>query len=117
MKKALCLILAVFLTAGCRAQGSQNEPPSDQTNETAAEEPAEVQQEEETEQEQTEMTMRMKIDDTQVEVEWQENESVQALKEIVTAGPLSIQMSPLVLAQASPIFHSSCEGKLGIALE
>ena len=23
----------------------------------------------------------------------------------------------LVLAQASPIFHSSCEGKLGIALE
>ena len=24
---------------------------------------------------------------------------------------------PLVLAQASPIFHSSCEGKLGMALE
>ena len=24
---------------------------------------------------------------------------------------------PLGLAQASPIFHSSCEGKLGIALE
>ena len=24
---------------------------------------------------------------------------------------------PLVLAQASAIFHSSCEGKLGIALE
>src|SRR5574339_568090 len=24
---------------------------------------------------------------------------------------------PLVLAQACPIFHSSCEGKLGIALE
>ena len=24
---------------------------------------------------------------------------------------------PLVLAHASPIFHSSCEGKLGIALE
>ena len=24
---------------------------------------------------------------------------------------------PLVLAQAKPIFHSSCEGKLGIALE
>ena len=24
---------------------------------------------------------------------------------------------PLLLAQASPIFHSSCEGKLGIALE
>ena len=25
--------------------------------------------------------------------------------------------SPLVLAQGSPIFHSSCEGKLGVALE
>ena len=24
---------------------------------------------------------------------------------------------PLVLAQGSPVFHSSCEGKLGIALE
>ena len=24
---------------------------------------------------------------------------------------------PVVLAQGSPIFHSSCEGKLGIALE
>ena len=24
---------------------------------------------------------------------------------------------PLVLAQGSPIFHSSCEGELGIALE
>ena len=24
---------------------------------------------------------------------------------------------PLVLAQGSPMFHSSCEGKLGIALE
>ena len=24
---------------------------------------------------------------------------------------------PLVMAQGSPIFHSSCEGKLGVALE
>ena len=28
-----------------------------------------------------------------------------------------LKNSILVLAQASPIFHSSCEGKLGIALE
>ena len=39
------------------------------------------------------MTMRMKIDDIQVEVEWQENDSVQALEEIASAEPLSIQMS------------------------
>ena len=95
MKKALCLILAVFLTAGCGAQSIQDESPTDQTNDTAAEEPEEVQQEEETEteQEQTEMTMRMKIDDIQVEVEWQENDSVQALEEIASAELLSIQMS------------------------
>ena len=30
---------------------------------------------------------------------------------------LSVELLPLVLAQGSPIFHSSCEGKLGIALE
>ena len=31
---------------------------------------------------------------------------------------VSKSVKPLVvLAQASPIFHSSCEGKLGIALE
>jgi len=38
----------------------------------------------------------------------------------VMAGFLSYDREfrlPLVLAQASPIFHSSCEGKLGIALE
>ena len=34
--------------------------------------------------------------------------------EFVTLNKLRL---PLVLAQASPIFHSSCEGKLGIALE
>ena len=31
--------------------------------------------------------------------------------------PLEGYRMPLVLAQGSPIFHSSCEGKLGIALE
>ena len=39
---------------------------------------------------------------------------------LVTAGFSSYDgefRMPLVLAQASPIFHSSCEGKLGIALE
>ena len=30
---------------------------------------------------------------------------------------LLVRMKPLVLAQGSAIFHSSCEGKLGIALE
>ena len=30
---------------------------------------------------------------------------------------ISVHCGPLVLAQGSPIFHSSCEGKLGIALE
>ena len=36
---------------------------------------------------------------------------------IVASGPITSFRMPLVLTQASPIFHSSCEGKLGIALE
>ena len=38
----------------------------------------------------------------------------------VAAGFLSYEGEyrfPLVLAQGSPVFHSSCEGELGIALE
>ena len=39
---------------------------------------------------------------------------------LVAVGYLSYHrefMLPLVLAQGSPIFHSSCEGERGIALE
>ena len=44
-----------------------------------------------TDQEMTEM--KMKIGDTQVAVEWADNEAVEALRELVKEEPLTIQMS------------------------
>ena len=37
--------------------------------------------------------LKMRINDTDVSVEWEENESVEALKEMAKNGPLSVQMS------------------------
>ena len=44
-------------------------------------------------QEKTEAMMQMKIGDTAVSVEWEDNESVQALKDLCSDEPLVIQMS------------------------
>ena len=43
--------------------------------------------------EEAEMLMQMKIGDTDVVVDWEENESVEALKELCQTSPLTIQMS------------------------
>lgn len=48
---------------------------------------------EETESEGTETMLQMKIGDTGVTVDREENESVEALKELCRNGPLTIQMS------------------------
>ena len=48
---------------------------------------------EEAESEGTETMLQMKIGDTGVTVDWEENESVEALKELCRNGPLTIQMS------------------------
>ncbi len=47
----------------------------------------------ETEEEPAVKTMTLKIDDTTVSVDWEENESVAALTELVKNKPLTIQMS------------------------
>ena len=44
-------------------------------------------------EEDTEKTLQLKIADTVVEVEWEDNESVEALKELCKEGPLKIRMS------------------------
>ena len=46
-----------------------------------------------TESEETETMLQMKIGDTGVTVNWEDNESVEALKELCQDGPLTIQMS------------------------
>ena len=43
--------------------------------------------------------------------------SVKKESEVISPALNVFTTESLVLAQASPIFHSSCEGKLGIALE
>ncbi len=48
---------------------------------------------ERTESEGSETMLQMKIGDTEVSVEWEENESVEALKELCREGSLTISMS------------------------
>ncbi|MBR2811469.1 MAG: alpha/beta hydrolase, partial [Solobacterium sp.] len=59
-----------------------------------------------TESEETEMLI-MKIGETEVEVQWEDNESVTALKELCEAEPLTIRMSMYGgFEQVGPIGHS-----------
>ena len=99
MKKSLFLIL--FLLAGCAGQKPQSVPSSEPVQETVTEEPVIAEAKENTEQEENtevkeesqEMTMQLKINESVMEVEWEENESVEALRELVSDEPLTIQMS------------------------
>ena len=93
---SLIIIIIVVLCIGCgSAQGTEAAVPEPQQSPAmtpAAEAPAAEQpQENKTESEETE-TMQMKIGETEVEVAWEDNESVAALKELARDG-LAIQMS------------------------
>ena len=48
---------------------------------------------EKTESGETDVMMRMKIGNTEVDVDWENNDSVEALKALCKDGPLTIQMS------------------------
>ena len=105
MKKAM-IVLLVFLFAffgiGC---GKAAEQPA-QTQEPAAAEEAEPAAAEssvpeneieekisETGETEMEKTLRLFLNDTEVTVDWEENESVEALRSLVSAEPLTVQMS------------------------
>ena len=83
MKKLITIILILLITLFLSACGgttaSETNEPID-TNETTAE--SEVASD-----------MKMTIGDTEVSVEWEENESVEALMELAGDEPLTIQMS------------------------
>ena len=92
MKKYLCIILALFLLTGCVFQDMPSGS-AGQAEDTAAQDSADTQQNTGKNEEQEDMVMRMKINDTLTEVDWQENETVQALMKMVQEEPLVIQMS------------------------
>ena len=86
--------LALLLCACGAAPEQQSEAPYTPT--AAAEEPKEAAEpaapEETTEEEETQM-LQMRIGETAVAVEWEENESVEALKALCREEPLTISLS------------------------
>ena len=105
MNKAM-IVLLVFLFAffgiGC---GKAAEQPAQTQNMATAEEaePAaaassvpenEIEEKiSETGETEMEKTLRLFLNDTEVTVDWEENESVEALRSLVSAEPLAVQMS------------------------
>ncbi len=79
MKKMIICILLIFLMAGCS---------------TKKEEPAETKETSENEiTEKEDVNMKLWINEEEVSVIWQDNESVEALKDIVKENDLQISMS------------------------
>lgn len=88
----VCTALLLFITlSACTSAGST----SDKTVSVQGEiENAAPTEETKTEDEEAaEMTLKMKIGDTAVQVEWEKNESVEALKNLCVDEPLTIKMS------------------------
>ena len=102
MAGAAALLLALTFSA-CGAGGSAapgNAPEAEAAAETALPQPTEKEKapaDGQAEIEETageELTMlKMKIGDTAVAVDWEENEAVEALKELCRAEPLTIELS------------------------
>ena len=83
-----CLALSCLLCAGCGGGGvTADEPLPGAEPET--ETPAEGSSSEETEMQ----TIHLKINDTEVSVQWEENDSVAALRELLENGAMEIDMS------------------------
>lgn len=84
----LGILLSACLLAGC---GTQTAAPTVKAQET---EPISVPEAEQTDiAEETEPIMKLKINDTAVDVLWEDNESVEAFFGLVSAEPLTISMS------------------------
>ena len=90
MKRTSIFLLAMLLLGLTACGGDEAAPaaPTEavMTEKTEAEAPAEPTNEEEN-------TLKMTIGGTAATVEWEDNESVAALKELVKDGPLTVQLS------------------------
>ena len=79
-------------TGEAEAESTVSEPEAEEKTEEDAPQ-AEEDGEAETERKESEMMLQMTIGETLVDVEWEDNESVEALKELCQEGPLTIRMS------------------------
>ena len=79
-------------TGEAEAESTVSEPEAEEKTEEDAPQ-AEEDGEAETERKESERMLQMTIGETLVDVEWEDNESVEALKELCQEGPLTIRMS------------------------
>ena len=89
MKKILILMLAIALivmSAGCSGSKETQEP-------DAPEEAQQVESADNNEEESEMIKMTLKINDEEVNVKWEDNESVRALADLAAEGPVTVETS------------------------
>ena len=102
MKRVISPILVLLLIALCAGCGApvpaDGTTPAAEPQETADERDTEGSEPEivrnnETEAANAEKGLHLSINDREVTVDWEDNESAAALKDLVSSGPLTVQMS------------------------
>ena len=99
----LCGVFLLFLLGGCaeKESHSSQETVMSETETSSTDNPAATEQPAPTEEASVpaetspteELTMMLKIDDTEIAVRWEDNESVESLKDLIREAPLTINMS------------------------
>jgi hypothetical protein len=84
MKKLSIILVFMLLITGCTGN-HKTEPETQPVENTENNDTAK--------QEQKDTVMQMRINDTLVTVQWEDNESVKALKSLLSEGPLTISLS------------------------
>ena len=98
MKRRICAALALLSAlclAACAAKAERAEPAEETPTPAIEREQAESESKpgrEAPAEEETEM-LKLKIGETEVSVDWEENEAVQALRELCREEPLTVDMS------------------------
>lgn len=99
----LCGVFLLFLLGGCaeKESHSSQEAVTSETETSSTDNPAATEQPSSAEEASfsaetspaEELTMMLRIDDTEISVRWEDNESVEALKDLIREAPLTINMS------------------------
>ena len=89
---SLCVVFFLFLV-GCGAADTRADNAEVSAQNPSSEQESAENMQLKSESEDAEPMLQMKIGETPVTVEWEENESVEALKELCLNTPLTIQMS------------------------